>query len=141
MAEFEVIMPLLGGMLVGISAAMMLLFSGRIAGISGIFGGMVFQQGSERAWRSAFVLGLIGGGVGLHNLSPELFANTSGRSLDIIALAGILVGIGTRICGGCTSGHGVCGLALLSPRSLTAMATFMLAAGLTVYVVRHVVAG
>ena len=138
MAAFEVTMPLLGGVLIGIAAAMMLLFSGRIAGISGIFGGMLFQQGDERVWRSAFVAGLIGGGVGLYGLNPELFANTSGRGLGMIALAGLLVGIGTRIGGGCTSGHGVCGVARGSGRSLVATLGFMGAGFATVFLLRHV---
>ena len=127
MAEFEVAMPLLGGVLIGMAAAMLLLFSGQIAGISGIFGGMLFQQGGERTWRSAFVAGLIGGGLGLYGISPELFANTSGRGFVAVMLAGLLVGIGTRIGGGCTSGHGVCGIGRLSGRSLVATVTFVLA--------------
>ena len=136
MAAFEVTMPLLGGVLIGIAAAMMLLFSGRIAGISGIFGGMLFQQGDERVWRSAFVAGLIGGGVGLYGLNPELFANTSGRGLGMIVLAGLLVGIGTRIGGGCTSGHGVCGIGRLSVRSIVATVTFVLAGMMLVALVQ-----
>ena len=127
MTEFEVVIPLLGGVLIGVAPAMLLLFSGRIAGISGIFAGMLFQQGSERAWRSAFVAGLIGGGAVLYVLSPELFANTSERGFGTVALAGLLVGLGTRIGGGCTSGHGVCGIGRLSGRSLVATATFVLA--------------
>ncbi len=127
MVEFEVTMPLLGGVLIGVASAMLLLFSGRIAGISGVFGGMLFQQGSERTWRSAFVAGLIGGGVGLYGISPELFANTSERGFGMVAFAGLLVGIGTRIGGGCTSGHGVCGIGRLSMRSIVATVTFVLA--------------
>ena len=127
MVEFEVTMPLLGGVLIGVASAMLLLFSGRIAGISGIFGGMLFQQGSERTCCSAFVAGLIGGGVGLYGISPELFANTSERGFGMVAFAGLLVGIGTRIGGGCTSGHGVCGIGRLSMRSIVATVTFVLA--------------
>ena len=106
---------------------MMLMFNGRIAGISGIFGGMFFQPGSEWEWRGAFVAGLVFGGVGLYSISPELFINTSGRSLGIVALAGLFVGIGTRSGGGCTSGHGVCVIGRLSLRSTVATITFVLA--------------
>ena len=136
MAEFEVTMPLFGGILIGIAAAMLLLFCGRIAGISGIFAGMLFQQGSERTWRSAFFAGLIVGGAGLNGFSPELFTNTSGRTLIIVALAGLLVGIGTRISGGCTSGHGVCGIGRLSVRSIVATVTFVLAGMICVALVQ-----
>jgi len=127
MIEFEVAMPLAGGILIGIAAAMMLLFSGKIAGISGIFGGMLFQQGEERTWRSAFVAGLIAGGVLLYSINTEYFENSSGRGLVSVTIAGLLVGIGTRVGGGCTSGHGVCGIGRLSARSLAATVTFMVA--------------
>jgi hypothetical protein len=106
---------------------MMLLFSGKIAGISGIFGGMLFQQGEERTWRSAFVAGLIAGGVLLYSINTEYFENSSGRGLVAVTIAGLLVGIGTRVGGGCTSGHGVCGIGRLSARSLAATVTFMVA--------------
>jgi len=106
MTEFEVAMPLAGGILIGIAAAMMLLFSGKIAGISGIFGGMLFQQGEERTWRSAFVAGLIAGGVLLYSINTEYFENSSGRGLVAVTIAGLLVGIGTRVGGGCTAPAG-----------------------------------
>ena len=125
MTEFEVVMPLSGGILIGIAAAMLLLFSGKIAGISGIFGGMLFQQGEERTWRSAFVAGLIVGGLMLYGINAEYFENTSGRGLVAVTIAGLLVGIGTRVGGGCTSGHGVCGVSRLSARSIAATVTFM----------------
>ena len=127
MTEFEVLMPLTGGILIGIAASMMLLFSGKIAGVSGIFGGMLFQQGNERAWRLSFVAGLIAGGILLCILKAEFFENTSGRGLFIVTIAGLLVGIGTRVGGGCTSGHGVCGIGRLSGRSIVATVTFVLA--------------
>ena len=127
MTEFEVAMPLAGGILIGIAAAMMLLFSGKIAGISGIFGGMLFRQGEELTWRAAFVAGLIAGGVLLYSINTEFFENSSGRGLVSVTIAGLLVGIGTRVGGGCTSGHGVCGIGRLSARSLAATVTFMVA--------------
>ena len=121
------LMPLTGGILIGFSASMMLLFSGRIAGVSGIFGGMLFQQGKERAWRLSFITGLIGGGILLYAINAEFFENSSGRGLLAVNIAGLLVGIGTRIGGGCTSGHGVCGIGRLSLRSIVATVTFVLA--------------
>ena len=127
MTEFEVLMPLTGGILIGIAASMMLLFSGKIAGVSGIFGGMLFQQGEERTWRLSFVAGLIAGGILLYILNAEFFENTSGRGLLAVTIAGLLVGIGTRVGGGCTSGHGVCGIGRLSGRSIVATVTFVVA--------------
>ena len=127
MIEFEVAMPLAGGILIGVAAAMTLLFSGKIAGISGIFGGMLFQQGAERTWQTVFVAGLIAGGVLLYNINTEYFEDSSGRGLVTVTIAGLLVGVGTRVGGGCTSGHGVCGLGRLSVRSLAATVTFVVA--------------
>ena len=121
------LMPLTGGVLIGIAASMLLLFSGRIAGVSGIFGGVMFQQGKERAWRLFFVVGLIAGGCLLYILNGEFFENSSGRSLLEVSFAGLLVGIGTKVGGGCTSGHGVCGIGRLSVRSIVATVTFVLA--------------
>ena len=132
MTDFEVLMPLTGGILIGIAASMMLLFSGRIAGISGIFGGMLFQQGKERAWRLSFVVGLIAGGILLYTINAEVFENSSGRGILAVNIAGFLVGIGTRIGGGCTSGHGVCGIGRLSVRSIVATVTFVFAGMITV---------
>ena len=132
MTDFEVLMPLTGGILIGVAASMMLLFSGRIAGISGIFGGMLFQQGKERAWRLSFVVGLIAGGILLYTINAEVFENSSGRGILAVNIAGLLVGIGTRIGGGCTSGHGVCGIGRLSVRSIVATVTFVFAGMITV---------
>ena len=136
MTEFEVLMPLTGGILIGIAASMMLLFSGKIAGVSGIFGGMLFQKGNERAWKLSFIAGLITGGILLNILNAEIFENTSGRGLFIVTVAGLLVGIGTRVGGGCTSGHGVCGIGTLSGRSLVATVTFVIAGMVTVALVQ-----
>ena len=127
MTEFEVLMPLTGGALIGIAASMMLLFNGKVAGVSGIFGGMLFQQGKERAWQLSFIAGLIAGGILLYITNAEFFENSSGRGLLTATIAGLLVGIGTRVGGGCTSGHGVCGIGRLSGRSLVATVTFMFA--------------
>ena len=130
------LMPLTGGILIGISASIMLLFSGRIAGVSGIFGGMLFQQGKERAWRLSFITGLIGGGILLYAINAEFFENSSGRGLLAVNIAGFLVGIGTSIGGGCTSGHGVCGIGRLSVRSIVATVTFVFAGMVAVVLVK-----
>ena len=136
MTDFEVLMPLTGGILIGVSASMMLLFSGRIAGVSGIFGGIMFKQGKERAWRLSFITGLIFGGILLYAINAEFFENSSGRGFLAVNIAGFLVGIGTRIGGGCTSGHGVCGIGRLSVRSIVATVTFVFAGMVAVVLVK-----
>lgn len=127
---------LAGGVLIGIAAAMFLLLNGRIAGISGIIGGLLHPAKGDVAWRGAFVLGLVGA-----PLVYLLFAALPKPQIDAqfgsLILAGLLVGIGTRYGSGCTSGHGVCGLARLSPRSLVATAAFMGAGFATVFLTRH----
>ena len=127
---------LAGGVLIGIAAAMFALLNGRIAGISGVIGGLLKPTPGDVAWRAAFVVGLLSAPLvySLFAVLPELhIAAPSGT----LVLAGLLVGIGTRYGSGCTSGHGVCGLSRLSPRSLVATATFMGAGFVTVYVIRH----
>ncbi len=136
MTEFEVIMPLTGGVLIGIAASAMLLLSGRIAGVSGIFGGMMFQHGKERTWRLSFITGLIAGGIIIYNINADFFENSSEKALVVVNIAGLLVGIGTRIGGGCTSGHGVCGIGRLSIRSIVATITFVFAGMITVFLVK-----
>lgn len=127
---------LAGGVLIGVAAALFLLLNGRIAGISGIVGGLLQPVRGEVAWRVAFVLGLIAAPVmyAMFSVLPETVVEAD--TVTLIA-AGLLVGVGTRYGAGCTSGHGVCGLARRSPRSLVATAAFMLAGFITVYVVRH----
>ncbi|TKT72170.1 YeeE/YedE family protein [Afipia massiliensis] len=133
---------LIGGALIGLAAAMLMLLTGRIAGISGIFGGLLSPATSDRGWRIAFIAGLIAApliatlAIGAALPSPAMPA-----SLIVIVIAGLLVGFGSRMGGGCTSGHGVCGTARLSTRSLVATAIFMVAAIITVAVVRHVIGG
>jgi uncharacterized membrane protein YedE/YeeE len=127
---------LAGGILIGVAAAMLVLLNGRIAGISGIVGGLLRPARGDVAWRIAFVLGLV--------VAPLVWVMTSALppveiDADTVTLivAGLLVGIGTRYGSGCTSGHGVCGLSHLSPRSLVATLCFMLAGFVTVFVTRH----
>jgi uncharacterized membrane protein YedE/YeeE len=126
---------LAGGMLIGLAAAMLVLLNGRIAGVSGIVGALVAPQRGDIAWRVAFVLGLL--------VSPALYAFVHGRPVvhidagwGALLVAGLLVGAGTGYASGCTSGHGVCGLSRLSPRSLVATLAFMAAGMLTVFFAR-----
>lgn len=133
---------LLGGALIGLAAVMLMLLTGRIAGISGIFGGLLVPGAGDRGWRIAFIAGLIAAPLlasfvtGAALPSPAMPA-----SLIVIVVAGLLVGFGSRMGGGCTSGHGVCGTARLSTRSLVATAIFMAAAIITVAIARHIIGG
>ena len=128
---------LLGGLLIGLSAVLLLWVNGRIAGISGIVGGLLSPAQGETAWRASFLIGMLAGGatylLATGGLGVAVQVNTG-----LMALAGLLVGFGTRLGGGCTSGHGVCGIGRLSQRSIVATGSFMLAAAVTVFVVRHV---
>lgn len=129
---------LFGGLLIGTAAAMLLLFNGRIAGISGIVGGLLRPAGDDVGWRIAFLLGLIGAPL-LYAIAVPLPAVRIDADTATLVVAGLLVGLGTRYGSGCTSGHGVCGLSRLSPRSMVATACFMLAGFVTVYLVRHLI--
>lgn len=121
----DYVRALLGGALIGVAASMLLLFNGRIAGISGIVGGLLRPAGRAIGWRAAFVGGLAVGGVVLALAWPSTIAAPTGRGFAVIAVAGLLVGIGVRMGSGCTSGHGVCGIGRASPRSVVATLTFM----------------
>ena len=130
---------LAGGVLIGMSAAMLVLLNGRVAGISGIVGGLLKPRSGDIAWRVAFLSGLVAAPLclALVRSMPEPRIDAGFGEL---ALAGLLVGIGTRYGSGCTSGHGVCGVSRLSPRSLVATACFITAGIATVFVARHVLA-
>jgi uncharacterized protein len=137
MAEANVIGGLIGGGLIGVASLILLLFNGRIAGVSGIVGDLALGNVSDRGWRFAFVAGLVAG-AGVYALaSGGLAVRLQAHGMVLIA-GGLLVGAGTRIGSGCTSGHGVCGLARLSPRSLAATLAFMASAITTVFFSRHV---
>lgn len=129
---------MLGGVLIGVASVLMLLFSGRITGISGIVGGMLIPRGHEGAWRAAFLVGLVLGAVVYMLVTGATDLVQVESSLAVLMVAGLLVGFGTRLGSGCTSGHGVCGIARLSKRSITATVVFMVAAVATVFVDRHV---
>jgi uncharacterized protein len=128
---------LAGGVLIGVAAAMFVLLNGRIAGISGILGGLLKPTRGDAAWRVAFVVGLLIAPL-LYVLVAEVPRPQIDAGYVALVVAGLLVGVGTRYGSGCTSGHGVCGLSRLSLRSLAATAAFMGAGFLTVYVTRHV---
>lgn len=127
---------LIGGMLIGLAAAMFALLNGRIAGISGVLGGLFKPTRGDIGWRLAFIGGLVGASL-VYRLFAVLPAVQIDASYAALVVAGLLVGVGTRYGSGCTSGHGVCGLSRLSPRSLVATLSFMGAGFVTVYVVRH----
>jgi uncharacterized membrane protein YedE/YeeE len=136
-AAYDPFQALLGGALIGLAATLLLFLNGRVAGVAGILAGTIAAPGPERDWRTAFIVGLI--------FAPVIFAFFGGTlpkpvlpPLPEIIVAGLLVGVGTRLGNGCTSGHGVCGLARLSPRSFAATATFVATAMATVFLVRHV---
>ncbi len=135
--EFTPWSALAGGALIGLAATVLLASLGRIAGISGLFNGALEQRG-DRAWRIAFLLGLVGAAGAWFALSGA--APRSGFPLPWLLAGGLLVGFGTRLGNGCTSGHGICGLARLSPRSAVAVAVFMAAGFATVFVLRHALA-
>jgi hypothetical protein len=141
MANFTPISAAVGGALIGLAAVLLMLLTGRIAGISGIFGGCLSFGASDKGWRIAFIAGLIaapltGSLAGFAIPVPQMPA-----SWIVIVVAGLLVGFGTRMGGGCTSGHGVCGIARLSPRSIVATAIFMAIAVVVVTLTRHVFGG
>lgn len=141
MENFTPLSASIGGALIGLSAVMLMAFHGRIAGISGVFSGAVFAEPGDRAWRIFFVAGLVA--------APLVYALASGMqpafdmsaSWPLIIAGGLLVGFGTRLGSGCTSGHGVCGLSRLSPRSFAAVGLFMVAGMVTVAGVRSLVGG
>ena len=136
MGDFTPVGGFVSGLLIGLAVALMLLLNGRVAGISGIVGGLLTLRAGEAAWRAAFVAGLVLGALG--------YLSAAGVSVEVLApmpavlAGGLLVGFGTRLGSGCTSGHGLCGMARLSRRSVVATATFFGVAMLTVFLSRHV---
>ena len=134
--EFTPVSALVGGAMIGLAAVLLLALVGRIAGISGILNGAI-EQRDGRAWRWAFLLGLIAGAALWFALGSGVSPPRTGFPLPWLVVAGLLVGFGTRLGSGCTSGHGICGLARLSTRSLTAVVAFMGAGVATVFVLRH----
>ena len=128
---------LAGGVLIGLSASLLLLLNGRVAGVSGILNGVVFAKAGDVSWRIAFLVGLIAAGGLYMAFAPGAPLPRADFPRTGLVVAGLLVGFGTRMGNGCTSGHGVCGLGRLSVRSLVAVLTFMATAVATTFVVRH----
>lgn len=141
MADFSPFSALAGGALIGIAATLLLWLNGRIAGVSNILGGLIPPREDDAGWRVAFLVGLVFGAIFYGIAVVGAVERVIDAPAAVLAIAGLLVGFGTRLGSGCTSGHGVCGLARLSPRSLAATGVFMVAAAVTVYLVRHVWGG
>ena len=141
MTTFTPWSALAGGLLIGLAVSTLLLLNGRIAGISGIVGGVVERRDGDTGWRLAFVLGLMFGALTVRIASANAIEISIASSPMTLGLAGLLVGYGTSMGSGCTSGHGICGIARFSKRSLTATATFMAAGVVTTFVTRHLLAG
>ena len=137
----SILYSLLGGGLIGLAVTAMLLFNGRVTGISGIISTSLAKPNKEGLWRWFFITGIIFGGIVMHILRPELFINLSGRSTTLVLIAGLLVGYGTVMGSGCTSGHGICGISRFSIRSILATLTFMLFGFLAVLVARYFLGG
>jgi uncharacterized protein len=137
MTNFTPISAAIGGALIGLSVALLMLTNGRIAGITGIFAGLIDPHGGDRLWRLAFIAGMIAAPFAAAAAGFAIPVPHMPPSLVVVAVAGLLVGFGTRLSNGCTSGHGVCGIARLSPRSIVATMIFMAAAIAVVAVTRH----
>jgi uncharacterized membrane protein YedE/YeeE len=141
MANFTPISAAIGGALIGLAAVLLMAFTGRIAGIAGITGGLISPRTDDRGWRLAFVAGLIAAPLAAALLGHAVAMPKMPGSFVTITVAGLLVGFGTRLGNGCTSGHGICGIARLSPRSIVATVVFMAAAIVVVALTRHVFGG
>lgn len=142
-AEFEALLPLAGGLSIGLAATLLLMLSGRIAGVCGIAFGVLTEltsgapRFSEISWRVLFIVGLVGGAALYHFISGAPMPKVDNVSVGVLISGGFIVGLGTKIGSGCTSGHGVCGLGRLSLRSFVATCTFMLFGVISVYIFRH----
>jgi hypothetical protein len=136
MAPFDPLSAAIGGALIGLAATMLMLVTGRIAGIAGILGDLIDLAGGDRLWRLAFIGGLVAAPLAIAAAGAPLRAPPMPGWI-VIVIAGVLVGFGTRLGNGCTSGHGICGIARLSPRSIAATVTFMAVAMLVVAITRH----
>jgi len=141
MANFTPVSAAIGGALIGLSSVLLMLFTGRIAGIAGITAGLFGSRTDDRAWRLAFLAGLIAAPLAAGLIGHAVARPQLPPSMIVIAVAGLLVGFGTRLGNGCTSGHGICGIARLSPRSIAATLVFMAAAVIVVALTRHVFGG
>ncbi len=141
MANFTPISAAIGGVLIGLATVLLMLFNGRIAGITGIAAGMLDPASSDRGWRATFIVGLIAAPLSAMLAGYTVPVPQMPTSLVTVAVAGLLVGFGTRLGNGCTSGHGICGMARLSTRSIAATMIFMVTAIIVVALTRHVFGG
>jgi uncharacterized protein len=141
LSEFTPIASLVGGVIIGLASLTLLLSSGRIAGVSGIFGGFLHFTKTDTLWRFMFLLGLLSGGLVLGEFLPQSLDIQLNYSAAAVMLAGLLVGIGSRMGNGCTSGHGVCGVGRLSPRSLVAAVTFLVTGAIAAVLVARFFGG
>jgi uncharacterized protein len=137
----SILYPIIGGALIGLASIGLMLFNGRIAGISGIVKGALRIPKNDLLWRIAFILGMILTGIAIQNIYPELFLAEIDRSIWAYAAAGLLIGIGTGLANGCTSGHGVCGVGRLSNRSVTITMAFTLSGIITVWLINSFFGG
>jgi len=131
-----IVTPIIGGLIIGLAAAGFMLMNGRIAGVSGIVGGLFTPRAGDIGWRAAFVAGIVAAGATIALLFPTALNATLDRSLWVVVAAGLLVGFGARLGSGCTSGHGICGLGRLSPRSAVSVGVFTVSAMATVFLYR-----
>lgn len=138
MTDFDPVLPLIGGLLIGLSASMLLLTHGRVLGVSGLVGGLIQRHSSDFGLRLSFLGGLISAGILMKLVAPDSFPSGIVSPLWLVAIAGFVVGFGTRLGNGCTSGHGVCGISRMSTRSLVATGTFMATGIATVFLVRMI---
>lgn len=141
MENFTPLTASIGGALIGLSVVILMAFNGRIAGISGVFSGVAFAKKGDRVWRILFVIGLVAAPLFYQAASGSVPEFVLSANVPLVIIGGLLVGFGTRLGSGCTSGHGVCGLSRLSPRSLVSVLLFMGAGMLTVTAVRTVLGG
>jgi uncharacterized membrane protein YedE/YeeE len=131
MDSFTPLTSLAGGVIIGLAAAALLFFNGRILGISGIFGGLLHARHGDTLWRCVFLAGLLCGGLLLGYIAPQAIVTDLDLPIGMVIIAGLLVGIGARLSNGCTSGHGICGVGRLAPRSIVATLTFLCSGILT----------
>ena len=134
----QILPPLVGGILIGLASLGMMFFNGRIAGISGIFRGGLLPEAGETLWRWVFVGGLVVGGVVMMFVKPTVFPTTFASKWPVYIVAGLLVGFGTRLGSGCTSGHGICGISRFSARSIVATVTFITTGAITVFLMKMI---
>jgi uncharacterized membrane protein YedE/YeeE len=139
MENFTPYSALFGGLLIGLGATIMLLLNGRITGISGMLSGLLSPIKGDSLWRLCFLFGIVVGASLFVKLFPQSFIPRTNFPLELLIIAGFLVGFGTRLGNGCTSGHGVCGIARLSTRSIIATLVFMFSGGISVFIIRHII--